>query len=196
MHFSTPAVTRCANTTSFKYRQKYKWIKKLCYLSSSSDFESNSFRNFKVLGDSGSSWAEVVPSELRGTEDLLSPGCGLGVFLLPSIWTFPELFIKIGNNWDVDLLARRCLDRCWWFVEADCKSSFDCPIFRKKFAIDFPIPLLWWTFPFSYIITKFNWVKMLNHTLKIKSMHQLFTLSISWPYVHLTVDQLDHQLMK
>jgi len=153
-------------------------VEKLAYLSSSSDFDSSSRCNFKTLGEIGSSWAEST-SEFAGAKGLLSPGCGLGDFLLPSACKFPESS-RIGGNWGVDLLAKRCPDDRRSFGEGDCKSSLECPIFLKKLAIDFPIPLLCGTFPFSYTILTFISVKMHNPFLKVQSVNQSISKSIKF----------------
>jgi len=115
---------------------------KLAYLSSSKDIESSSC---KTVCENSSSPVGLA-SEFADAKNLRSPSGRVGDLLVPSI----PGSSKIGGNWGVELLARRCLDGSCSLGEADRKPSFVCPMFLKKFAIDFPIPLLWETFPFSY----------------------------------------------
>ena len=125
------------------------YTKQLAYSSSSSDFDRVLFCDFKTVGESCSSWAEVLASEFVAANGLLSPGCGLGVFLLPSACRVP-VSSSSGGNCGVDVLARRCLDDVWLFGEVNREPSFEWPMFLKKFAMDFPIPLLCGvTLPFS-----------------------------------------------
>ena len=88
-------------------------------------------------------------SEFVDANGLLSPGCGLGDFLLPSACRVPGSS-ESGGNCGVDVLVIRCFSDVWLLGEDDREPSFECPIFLKKFAIDFPIPLLCGTLPFSY----------------------------------------------